>query len=361
MNNKTPEPRHIIYLYKDSQSAQFPYRVWNPFWACKSHSQKWRSIIFNIDELAELKQKLSTAEMLIIERQTSKNRVIPDLIKEAKAQGLKVIFDLDDLIFDYRDLPLLMRSTNSRNVPYWLGYFWGIRRIAKHADGFLATNDFLAKKLKRSFRKPVAVIPNSLSAVQVAYSDEKHLKKAKPHKGFILGYFSGSPTHAKDFRLIEPEILKFLEDHRDAKLKVVGYMDFSSRAKKLLDEKRIIFEKPVDFEKLQEKIAEVDVNLAPLVENDFTNCKSELKFFEAAAVETTTIASPTFAFKNAIKEGETGFLARPGEWFDKIEYLYQNPDKNRKIALAAKNYCLENYYGKKFLAQVEGAYDELAK
>ena len=34
--------------------------------------------------------------------------------------------------------------------------------------------------------------------------------------------------------------------------------------------------------------------------NKFTNCKSELKFFEAAIAETVTVASPTFNYKNAI-------------------------------------------------------------
>ena len=103
------------------------------------------------------------------------------------------------------------------------------------------------------------------------------------------------------------------------------------------------------------------MNIAPLLVNDFTNCKSELKFFEAAAVETTTIASPTYAFKKAIADGKNGFLAEPGEWYDNLEYLYQHPEENRKIALAAKKYALKHYYGKEFLEEVEVAYDYFAK
>ena len=253
-----------------------------------------------------------------------------------------------------------MRSTNSKNIFYWTGYFWGIRRIAKLADGFLATNDFLARKLQRSFKKPVAVIPNSLNAEQISVS-EKYLKSQKPHHGFTLGYFSGSPTHAKDFHLIESSLIEFLETHPDAKLNIVGYMDFSPRAEALLNSGRITFKKPVDYRKLQAEMAAVDVNLAPLVLNDFTNCKSELKFFEAAVVETPTIASPTHAFKQAIKDGETGLLAQPNEWLDKLELLYNDPGKAHKIALAAKDYCLKTYYGKNFLIQIEKAYDALIK
>ena len=361
MSKTSSEPRHIIYLYEDSKTAQYRYRVWNPFWACKEGSEKWRSIIFDIDEIEELRKKLSTAEILIIERQTAKNNIIPNLIKEAKKLGLRVIFDIDDLIFDYRDLTLIKHATQEKSLLYWAGYIWGIRRIAKRVDGFLATNDFLAKKIKRSFGKPVAVIPNSLNSAQVLCSRKETLAEIKPHDGFVLGYFSGSPTHANDFRLIESQIAEFLEKHNDARLKIVGYMNLSPILKCFFDDGRIIVKQPVDFEKLVQEIAEVDINLAPLVENDFTNCKSELKFFEAAVVETPTIASPTYAFKQAIEDGETGLLAKPNEWFDKLELLYNHPDKARKIALAAKDYCLKTYHGKAFLTQVERAYDALAK
>lgn len=351
--------RSILYVVEDTKSAQFRYRVKNIIAACQN-SQNYTVDFLRISELAKIEQALPDISALIFERQTSKNSTIPKLIKSAQKKGIKVIFDLDDLIFDYRDLPLLMYSTNSKNIFYWTGYFWGIRRIAKRADGFITTNRFLAKKLECSFKKPVAVISNSLNAEQISVS-EKYLKSQKSHKGFILGYFSGSPTHAKDFRLIEPDLINFLKKHEDASLKIVGYMDFSARVKSLIDTGKIKFEPPVSYLKLQEKIAEVDVNLAPLIDNDFTNCKSELKFFEAAIVETPTLATPTFAFKKAIKQGQTGFLCRAGEWLPTLEKLYSDPALRTKVALAAKDYCLKTYHGQNFLKEVEGAYDALIK
>lgn len=349
----------VIYLSENTNSAQYRYRVQNVLEAT-AKSQHYQVISFLKSELPKLEKALLSASLLIVERQTAKDDIIPSLIKKAHSLGVKVIFDLDDLIFDYRDLPLLMRSTNSKNIFYWTGYFWGIRRIARLADGFLATNTFLADKLWRSFKKPVAVISNSLNLGQISASEEA-LKNQKPHAGFIMGYFSGSPTHAKDFRLIEPEVTQFLEKHENVRLTVVGYMDFSPRAQALLDSGRITFQKPVDYLKLQKLMTNVDVNLAPLVLNDFTNCKSELKFFEAAIVETTTIASPSFCFKKAIQHQETGLLAQPGDWFDCLELLYGDPKLNRRLAKNAKKFALENYYGKKFLTQIEEAYGTFIK
>ena len=270
---------------------------------------------------------------------------------------------LDDLVFDTKYIPIVLNTIGETNTDFWVPYFSDINLTAKHCDGFVVTNEFLGDHLKRTFNKPYTVIINSFNKEQLiasrVYSSRRGV--ARKDDNFIAGYFSGSPTHANDFEVALPEVIAFLKNRPNAILRIVGLMDFTESAKPFLKSGQIDFIPPVDFRKLQRLISEVDVNIAPLVENDFTNCKSELKFFEAAIVETPTIASPTFAFKNAIKDGVNGFLARPGEWFEKLEFLYNNPAIRKKVALAAKSYCLENYYGPKFLAKVEKAYDDLSK
>ncbi len=347
----------IIYIAETTENAQYRYRCQNVAQAIEK-SNDYQVKIFLKDEIDKAEWWLLGASLVVIERQTAKDNVALDFIKKAQAEKIKVVLDIDDLVFDYKDLPLLMYSTRGRNVCYWLGYFWGVRRIAKKVDGFIVTNDFLGKKLKRTFNKSYKVIFNSLNNEQIEES-KKYLDK-KPHD-FRIGYFSGSPTHIKDFRMVEPELLKFLDIHKEVRLDVVGYMKFSKRAEEYIKKGRIKVHEPVPYLEMLKMMAEVDVNIAPLLVNDFTNCKSELKFFEAAVVETTTIASPTYAFKKAISDGENGFLASSGEWYDKLEYLYENPNENKKIAKAARRYALEHYAGKEFLEQIEEAYDYFAK
>ena len=348
----------VVYVFEDTKNGQFRYRYSN----IESLFQKnhdFGIIYFLSSELKKLDVIIDKTSVVVVARQTAKRSGILKFIRKIHNSGTKVLFDLDDLIFSYDDLKLVQKSVQEKSWLYWAGYIWGIRRIAKRVDGFICTNEFLAKKLEQSFRKPVKVIRNSLNGRQIEVS-EKYLRE-KQHKGFVVGYFSGSPTHTKDFGLAEPELIRFLEDHDDAKLRVVGYMNLSNSMKRLADKGRVEIVAPVDYLELQKLIAEVDVNIAPLVINDFTNCKSELKFFEAAAVETTTIASPTYAFEEAIKDGKNGFLAQPGGWYDKLEYLYNNPEKNKKIAKCAKEYALKHYYGKELLKEVESVYDYFAK
>ena len=96
-----------------------------------------------------------------------------------------------------------------------------------------------------------------------------------------------------------------------------------------------------DHLNLQRVIAEVEINIAPLQDNTFTNCKSELKFFEAAAVGTRTVATPTFTFRRAIRDGETGRLARTHEWDEALAegvILLRDPERYAPIAEAAAVY-----------------------
>lgn len=346
---------NAVYVLEDTENAQFRYRVNNVIEISKTGI--WRVKYYLKNEASSIDFK--KISLLIIERQTAKDNKILKLIKAAQENGVKVLFDIDDLVFDYRDLSLVVGSVQEKNIFYWMGYFWGIRRIAKKVDGFLTTNDFLGEKLKRSFGKPYKVIPNSLNREQIEVS-ERCLRQ-KNHDGFVVGYFSGSSTHMKDFQLVEPELVKFLRKYENVKLRVVGYMEFSSELRKWIKLGRVETMEFVDYLKLQELMAEVDVNIAPLVINDFTNCKSELKFFEAAVAGTTTIASPTYTYKKAIENGENGFLAKRGEWYGKLEFLHERPKENKEIAKRAREYALKNYYGKEFLKKVEEAYGYFVK
>lgn len=350
--------KKVLYIVENEENAQFRYRCYNVFLATNSSSE-WRVKWCLKNEMDSMVKELDSFDLVVISRQIDKDGALGRFIKKVHKAGKKVLFDLDDLVFDYRYLKVLMQSTDSKNIFYWLGYFWGIRRIARKVDGFLVTNDFLGRKMEQSFKKPYKVIRNSLNKSQIEVSNG--CLATKKHDGFRIGYFSGSPTHAKDFRMVEPEIIRFLEEHGDAKMMVVGYMNFSSEMKKLIDAERVVVKKIVNYLELQKLLSKVDVNIAPLLINDFTNCKSELKFFEAAAVETITIASPTYAFKAIIENGKNGFLALPGEWYDRLRYLYENPKKSLKMAKSAKSYALGKYYGEDFLKEVESAYDYFTK
>lgn len=355
---KRQQKKIALYYVHEPDTGTFRYRCYNTMQATLK-SKKWQAIFFFREEAETVKDLMPKSDLLVLGRNSKYDNVLKPIIQIAKNNHKKILLDLDDLLYDKKYLYLLANTVGDlANISYWLPNFLYLKETSEYCDGFLTTNEYLGKKMGADLKKPYRVIRNSLNDEQVRASNAYlRIKDKIKEEGFIIGYFGGSPTHVNDFEIILPEMMAFLTNYPEAKVKIVGFMEFDSRLNEFLEEGRIEFLPAVDFRKLQGLMAMVDVNIAPLVVNDFTNCKSELKFFEAAVVETTTVASPTYTFKKAIKDGENGFLAQPGEWYDKLEYLYKHPKENRKIAKKARKYALEHYYGKEFLEEVEKAYD----
>ena len=90
-----------------------------------------------------------------------------------------------------------------------------------------------------------------------------------------------------------------------------------------------------DWVNLQRLIATVEFNLMPLQHNLFTNCKSELKYFEAAAVGTLSIASPSANYVAAIRDGDNGYLSRAHDWAQAMQAAIQQVDSYADMARRA--------------------------
>ncbi len=351
-----------LMLYpKVDQASSFRYRSYNIYQATKL-SKKWQLVYFFMDEIGTVQSLLPECHLLVFGRIEKWSRELDDLKILACENQIKIAFDLDDCVCGQKNIKTMFNvvSPDVIDQEYWIKTSAEFELVSLLSDGFIVTNDYLGKVLSSSHdHKPYQVIPNSLNSEQINYS----ANLSKPSRGslFTIGYFSGSHTHATDFEVVYPELLQLLSEHKDFRLKIVGMLQLPKSADKFIKNGQIKFVKIADFLTLQKLISEVDVNIAPLSNNTFANCKSELKFFESALVKTPTIASPTYAFAHSIQDGKTGFLCQPGEWTDAILKLYQDTKFAETIAENAYKYALDNYSPESILPQIEKAYDYYGK
>ncbi|MBQ6127982.1 glycosyltransferase [Candidatus Saccharibacteria bacterium] len=346
----------ILYSEKDLYSS-FRYRAYNIYEATKA-SKKWQLIFFFPNELADLKATLPEIDLLIFGRLEKWQLQYDDLAIIAREFGIKIAFDLDDCICGTKYIKNMFNvvSPDTVDQDYWINTCAHVELLSELTDGFIVTNDYLGKILSESHnKKPYAVIPNFLNHSQI--DSAEGLKKNTKGETFTIGYFSGSHTHATDFEVVYPEIIDLLKSHKNFKLKIVGMLTLPKSADKFIKNGQIEFTKIVDFLTLQKLVSSVDVNIAPLADNVFTNCKSELKFFEAALVKTPTIASPTYAFSHSIKHGKTGLLCQPGEWTEAILRIYNEPKFAKSLAENAHEYVKEHYYPEAVIRRIEDTYD----
>lgn len=363
MDAKKQGRQVAILLYHHADTSTFRYRAYNVQQATKK-STKWQSVFFFMHEMGTVISLLKHASLLVLLRLQWEHS-LDTLIWRARRDRIPVLFDIDDLVCAVKYLPLVTNTLNvdfndSAAYDFWFAYISRLEYTASMVDGFITTNTFLGDKLQERFSKPYQIIPNSMNEEQLELSAEiVDLKDGLSSRDpFTIGYFSGTPSHINDLKTIAAELIQLLNDFPRMTLQVVGFMDFPLAMQDLIDKKRILFSPLVDFRDLQKLIAQVDVNIVPLVINTFTNCKSELKFFESAAVNTVTVAAPTYTYRNAICEGETGWLCNPGQWYQRIQSIYEHPEYVQKTVRKANEYCLRRYCGTEFIKCVENSYDK---
>ena len=76
-----------------------------------------------------------------------------------------------------------------------------------------------------------------------------------------------------------------------------------------------------------------DIGIAPVIDNSFGNCKSDLKIKEYSAIGLPTVASPVVAYREAVDDGAQVLLARTfDEWYNAIKSLIEDPKRREDIA-----------------------------
>lgn len=350
----------IAFLYPVFDSSTFRYRGYNVSETLE-YSLEWSGMYFEMTELEELETALPLVDVLVIIRCTW-NWEMDDFIDKAKLQGIKVVYDVDDLIYNPKYMPIVIKTLGIEESgwDHWFSLTQRNHMVAEKCDAFITTNGYLAEYLEKDYSKPCYIIKNYLNWIQEAISKEyfEQKQKLKSEGQFVIGYFSGSPTHVKDLMIVMPELEQFLNAHEDAVLKIVGYMELPDEYAYLVDENKIQYVPFQTFVGLQKEQAKVDINIVPLVNNQFSNCKSELKYFETAIVGTITCATPTYTYANAIIDGDNGYLCEKGQWLPVFEEIYENgvsPEKQAYICQRA----LEEYGGKAQLHHVEDIFEKI--
>lgn len=348
----------IILYPEEDKASSFRYRGYNIYQATKK-STKWQAIYFFLNEIDTVFELLPQANLLIFGRITRWSPQLDELAVLARNNKVSILQDLDDCICGTKYIKDMFNvvSPDFIDQEYWITTCAHYELISYLADGFIVTNSYLGNLLSTSHgHKPYKVIKNFLNEEQIDLS-EKILKENKVATGFTIGYFSGSHTHLTDFEVVYQELINVLTADPAIRLMIVGMLDLPASASKFIKTGQITFHPLVDFLTLEQMQAAVDLNIAPLADNVFANCKSDLKFFEPALVKTPTIASPTFTFAQAIENGKTGYLCEPGEWQRTIMMLRNDSRLRKEIGENAHRYVLKNYSPENNIKEIEECYD----
>lgn len=160
----------------------------------------------------------------------------------------------------------------------------------RYFQNFTFSTEPLARRARELFGDINAVvISNSLDAGYLTRA--KAIREHTGQRPFQIGYFAGTATHDADLAFISDAVSAKLNQYPTSKMLLFGPAAIPDRLMPFRD--RIHHqEQVVHFTKLPYEMSQVETVVAPLEWNEFTVCKSGLKFFEAALVGCSVVATP---------------------------------------------------------------------
>ena len=354
--------KNVIYIKDVFDNSTFRYRTYNVMEAMKNNS-KYFITCFLVKELYSIYELVSKIDLIILQR-AKWSFELESFIRIIKQNKIPVIYDMDDLIYHTKYVPKYLNSVGDYREATIDSFFALAKRyelIASISDGFIVTTKKLKERIANDFNKPVWLLSNFLNIEQEKESKKICSLKKKENRDdkFIIGYFSGSNSHQRDLEIVESAIVKLMNKYDNIYLKIVGFMSLTERFEKLKKEGRIFMDKFVPYEELQYKIGEVDLNIIPLQEHEFNQCKSELKYFEASIVDVVSCATDNTVYHEIIEDGKDGFLCTEMDWYDKIEYVYLNEEKIRDVIECAKKKCYLKYGNENQEEKIVKLYDDI--
>ncbi len=270
---------------------------------------------------------------------------IGEAIELAKSLNKKVLFDIDDLIFNknYTDISPYVKFLSKEKKSTYDDYVIRMGKTLKICDGVITTTEVLAGELKK-FISNVFINRNVANEEMWKLSQEALIKKGNKIKDYkiIIGYFCGNIIHNSDLEMIKPILIKILREFKNVQLSLLGKFNISDFMKEFSSQ--IIFQKYIDWRKLPEKISNFDINIVPLENNIFNSVKSENKWIEASLLKVPTIASNFGVFKDLIKHNITGLLCSDlNDWYISLKNLINDEHLRGSIGENAYINCKEKY------------------
>jgi hypothetical protein len=272
------------------------------------------------------------------------------LVKLVRSLGRPVIYEIDDLLVDPEHYPEPLSAFDASITPQdYAGLVLSTSQnagVARHCDYAIASTPPLAAELSKLVRSGKAFVHRNALSGPHFKAMANAIPPPRERAGDRIRIFYGSGTKAhKDY--LEQIFFSGLADVMDALPKVdfvgVGFVPSETLSRRFGD--RIILHEPIwDPVEYWRLLATCHINVAVLKPSLLTDCKSEIKWMEAAMVGVPTVMSPTATLAEVAKEGRTAlFASSVDEWRAKLSRLAQAPELRDRLAALARQDVLDRY------------------
>lgn len=222
------------------------------------------------------------------------------------------------------------------------------------ANAITVSTPQLARELF-PYNKKVYVIPNFLN------EDKWEQQQIKKNDGMIRIGWAGGNAHKDDLKMISKVIEKIIRDYKGkVKFETMGMVK---------SELQGVFDNLEEFHEVCPKcgyqgesitwMGETldnypivlashgwDIAVAPVINESFGNCKSDLKLKEYSAIGYPIVASDVVPYREAFEDGCDVFLAKDfNSWYNNIKDLVEDPERREKMRKHNKEWIASKWIG----------------
>ena len=262
---------------------------------------------------------LSIPRGIIFQRNICPLKVMNRIIKLAHSYSIVTIMDMDDLLI--HTPPLHPAHAYYEKIKS------SLVEALKSVDFITVTNNHL-KNYYQKYNPNVHVLSNFLDG-RIWNAGRVNRKRGNK---IVIGY-AGSPTHVYDFKTVTPAVKYILSKYNDKvyfkfigcmplELKNVHGVEHIPELSSYRDYASTLMNSNFDFV------------IAPLEDNDFNRCKSNIKFLEYSGCGYAGIYSAVGPYIDSIVPDKTGLLIKneTSEWIKAMELLINNSEFRHTLA-----------------------------
>jgi len=302
---------------------------------------------FRHNDLAPFIRSLLGARAAIFYRVPAFPSIIRGILT-ANALGIPTYYEVDDLIFDASHYPDTFESYEGQiskaeynGLLYSVPLFRYAMGLCKHG---IASTTPLALQIEPVVQNhDCLVLRNGLderNSVAIDMGRAQH-----PVRDTVsIFYGSGTKAHNSDFNeLAGPALLSVLERYDNVRLVIVGHLRRRPEFERFSSQITQLDFVP-NLEQYWSLLAASDINLAVLRPGLVADCKSEIKWLEAAVLQVPSIVSATATYREILENGVDALLAEDGAaWTKALHRLILDRDLRRDIGAAARRKALRHY------------------
>jgi len=242
----------------------------------------------------------------------------------------RIVFDLDDALFAPHPT-LTAENQGFLKRLYLANQRKGVEQILRMAKGVMVSTPYLAEYARR-FNSNV----HNIGPGPVDCRNYYRPRPPKERPEFIIGWI-GSPTTTPFLRPIIPALGRVLEQLPQARIRVVGGIPFDTGGVPLEWRNWTL-------ETERDELADFDVGLMPLAQDDYSKGKAGFKVLQYFAMEKPVVCSTGTVDPTMVVHGSTGFLAgNEEEWIGYLRQLAEDPPLRNAMGQRGRLIVQERY------------------